>query len=180
MAYYFAVSSSVTPGNHRFSRVEFDTDPALPDLPPGPDSTKPGLVTGGGTLGQDPTAIDTGDLLADPDSWAPGGGNSNFGFVAYRQTTGALPNGQFLYQNKLTGDIVKSLTITSFAVTNNQATFGGTCKNDKTPLLPCTFQVTIEDNGSPGKGHDTFNINGIGFLPNSGTLTGGNIYVHRR
>ena len=97
-----------------------------------------------------------------------------------RSQTGAMPKGNLNYLNKLTNDHVKSVAITYFSVTGTSATFGGTCTNDKTPLLPCTFEVTIQDNGTPGNGHDTFSISGIGFVPNQGTLTGGNVYVHRR
>jgi hypothetical protein len=168
------------PSNHRLTRVEFDTDPALPSPEPVPDNQQPGLVTGGGTMGQDPTAISYSDLLADPDSWAPGGGNSNFGFVAMRQQTGALPKGHLTYHNKFTGDRVRSTAITHFGVTANSSTFGGTCVNDNAPLLPCTFELTIQDNGSPGRDRDQFNLTGMGFASNAGTLTGGNIVVHRR
>ena len=184
-AFYFAVAfgSSLTQpaGLHRLSRVEFDADPdplPVPDLT-APDSTRPGLVTGGGTMGTDPTAVDLEDVH-DLDSWAPGGGQSSFEFVAYRNLKGGLPSGRISYVNKLTGDSIKSTAITSFSINETQASFGGTCINNNAPVLPCTFQVTISDNGYPGKGHDTFSISGIGFLANQGTLTGGNIYTARR
>jgi hypothetical protein len=178
-AFYFAVAFS--PTIHRLSRVEFDADPdplPVPDLT-APDSTRPGLVTGGGTMGTDPTAVDLEDVH-DLDSWAPGGGQASFDFVTYRNWTGAPPSGRISYYNKLTGDDIKSTAITSFSINGTQASFGGTCINNKAPILPCTFQVTVGDNGYPGKAHDTFSISGIGFLANQGTLTGGNIYTARR
>jgi hypothetical protein len=180
-AFYLAVAIGGTT-DHRISRVQFDTDPnevPPPPFPP-PGNLNPGLVTGGGTLGTDPTAIDFGDMLTDPDAWALGGGQSNFGFVAMRNQTAGVPKGNLNFHNKFTGDKVKSVAITYFSVSGNNSTFGGTCTNDNAPLLPCSFEVTIQDNGSPGKNSDTFSISGIGFVPVQGTLTGGNIYVHRR
>jgi len=180
-AFYFAVALGGVGngGNHRLSRVVFDTAPIQPPVPPS-DDTKPGLVTGGGTLGTDPSAPDYGDTMHDPDDWAPGGGKANFGFVVDRKNTGDVPKGHLTYQNKLTGDNVKSVTITHFSIAGNTASFGGTCTNSNLPLLPCTFEVTVQDNGTPGKDRDTFSISGLGFTANQGTLTGGNIYIHKR
>jgi hypothetical protein len=83
-------------------------------------------------------------------------------------------SGQLEYQNHASNVNVHSVSITALSVTGNSATFSGTCtKND----APCTFTVTIQDNGEPGTS-DKFTIAVSGEPVEGGTITKGNIQVH--
>jgi hypothetical protein len=141
--------------------------------------TSAGLVTGGGTLRN---VVPLGDLDSgtDDDDWdsdSDGGVYSNFGFNVYRKTVTSPVRGKLNYHNKSTGEHVKSVTVDTLTISGNTATFSGTCTNNG---MPCNFQVTVQDNGNPGKGKDTFQISGFGVTPNSGTLSGGNIKFHNK
>ena len=168
--FYFVVElGGASPGgpDHRLSHVAFDLSTA----------TSAGLVTGGGTL-RNITPIGDQDYGGDDDDWdsdSDGGVFSNFGFNVYRKNPSAPVRGQLNYQNKSTGEHVKSVQITDLQIVGNTATFSGTCTNNG---LPCTFQITVQDNGNPGRGKDSFQISGVGVTPNGGTLSGGNIKFH--
>jgi hypothetical protein len=169
--FYFVVElGGASPGgpDHRLSHVAFDLSTV----------TSAGLVTGGGTL-RNITPIGDQDYGGDDDDWdsdSDGGVFSNFGFNVYRKNPTATVRGQLNYQNKTTGEHVKSVQITDLQIVGNTATFSGTCTNNGLP--GCTFQITVQDNGNPGRGKDTFQISGVGITPNSGTLSGGNIKFH--
>jgi hypothetical protein len=100
-------------------------------------------------------------------------GFANFGFNA--QTSG--PSGQFEYVNHAKGLNVHG-TVTSICVNGNNATFSGTCTANG--ATPCSFTVTVQDNGEPGNGVDTFTINVTGTVMESqtGIIARGNIQVH--
>jgi hypothetical protein len=121
-------------------------------------------------------------LDATEDPWASNGGKANFGFNVFSrpnsQTNTQTIRGHLNYLNKLTGEHVKSVAITSLVVNplTRTATFRGTCTNNG---LPCTFECTVQDNGNPGRGRDQFSISGMGIIPNSDTLNGGNIVIHK-
>jgi hypothetical protein len=70
---------------------------------------------------------------------------------------------------------VHSVSITSFCVSGNSATFSGSCTKNG---APCTFAVAVQDNGEPGNGVDNFTITVDGGPPEGGTITKGNIQVH--
>jgi hypothetical protein len=155
--------------DHRLSHIVFPMD----------NLTSAGLVTGGGTL-RNIAPITPMDSSGDDDDWdsdSDGGVYSNFGFNVYRKNVSAPVRGHLNYKNKSTGENVKSVQITDLQIAGNTATFSGTCTNNG---MPCTFQVTVQDNGNPGKGHDTFQISGAGVTPNGGTLSGGNIKIHNK
>lgn len=119
-------------------------------------ASEPGTVTGGGFIGV-------------PD------GSATFGFnVKQTQQNGPI-SGQLEYHNHATGEDVHSVAITSLFISGNTANFGGTCTNNGSP---CTFNVTVQDNGEPGAGRDTFEIQGTVITPEGGTLEGGNIEIH--
>jgi hypothetical protein len=155
--------------NHRISHVAFDMSTV----------TSAGLVTGGGTL-RNITSLVPLDVGGDADDWdsdSDGGVYSNFGFNVYRKSATSPVRGNLNYLNKTTGEHIKSVTFDpTFTISGNSATFSGTCTNNG---LPCTFQVTVQDNGNPGKGKDSFQICGMNIVLNSGTLSGGNIKIHR-
>jgi hypothetical protein len=73
---------------------------------------------------------------------------------------------------------VHGVSITSFCEAGNSATFMGTCTANG--ATPCNFTVTVQDNGEPGNGVDTFTITVTGVVSDSqaGTITKGNIQVH--
>jgi hypothetical protein len=64
----------------------------------------------------------------------------------------------------------------SVNVSGNNATFSGTCTKNNTP---CTFTVTVQDNGEPGNNVDKFTIAVSGEPVEGGTITKGNIQIHK-
>jgi len=97
-------------------------------------------------------------------------GVASFGFVVQ-----GGPSGQLEYQNHARSLNVHSVSITAFGISGNSATFSGSCtKND----AACTFTVTVQDNGEPGKGLDNFTISVSGEPVEGGTITKGNVQVH--
>ena len=97
-------------------------------------------------------------------------GVASFGFVVQGGPTGHLE-----YQNHARRWNVHSVSITSFAISGNSATFSGSCtKND----APCTFTAFVQDVGEPGKGVDRFTISVSGEATEGGTITKGNVQVH--
>jgi hypothetical protein len=97
-------------------------------------------------------------------------GFANFGFNAK-----SGPSGQLEYYNHPRALAVHSVSITSFCVNGNTATFSGTCTKNGTA---CTFSVTVRDVAEPGKNADTFTISVSGEPTEGGTITAGNIQVH--
>jgi hypothetical protein len=128
-------------------------------------------------VGQEEAKVTGGGMYAVP------GGAATFGFNVQRKEDGGPITGQYEYQNHATGENVHSVTIDTLVVSDTNgdmkldtATFSGTCTNNKTP---CTFEVTVEDKGEPGK-NDTHKISGVVITPTSGTLAGGNIQIHEK
>ena len=104
-------------------------------------------------------------------------GIANFGFNIKRDLADGTASGQLDYYNSATGMTVKSTSITSLNISGTMATFSGTgTKNG----APCTFTVTIEDNGEPGAGTDRFSIAVSGEPVQGGgaPITSGNIQIH--
>jgi streptogramin lyase len=117
----------------------------------------PGKVTGGG-------------FITVPN------GAATFGFNVQRQVSGGPVSGELEYQNHATDENVHSVAITSLVIAGNTASFGGSCTNNG---APCTFSVTVQDNGEPGIDKDTFQIEGAVITPAAGVLRGGNIQIHQ-
>lgn len=71
-----------------------------------------------------------------------------------------------------------SVSIDMLSVLSNTATFSGTCTKNG---APCTFSVTVEDNGEPGAGADRFRIAVSGEPVEGGTapIARGNIQIHK-
>jgi hypothetical protein len=59
------------------------------------------------------------------------------------------------------------------------AVFSGTCRNEAMPPgTPCTFTVTVQDNGNGASGvPDMVTVSGTGFTGASGSLSG-NLVIH--
>ena len=91
------------------------------------------------------------------------------------QSSSGPISGNLQYQNHATGSKVKSESFTSFTISGNTATFGGTCTDSG---VPCTFTVNVTDNGEPGK-NDIFTISVNGGPIQGGTLRSGSIQVRQ-
>ena len=120
-----------------------------------------GKVTGGGFI---PVSGGTGK----PSS-------ATFGLEVHEDSSGVV-SGNLEYHDHAFGENAKSLTVNTLVISGNTATFTGTCTVNESP---CNFSVTVQDNGEPGVGKDTFKISGTGITPESGTLEGGNIEIHK-
>ena len=106
------------------------------------------------------------------------GGVASFGFIAQIKAAGGAPSGNLEYQNHASGLNVHSQSITSLVVSGTTATFAGDCTKNGTQ--PCTFSVTVQDNGEPGKNVDRFTITVSGEPVEGGTapIIRGNIQIH--
>jgi Beta-propeller repeat len=121
-----------------------------------PPSPTVGKVTGGGTVNVS-------------------GGIGNFGFIVQRQAADNSINGDLQYVNHASGTKIHSVMFTTFTISGNTATFGGTCTNNG---APCIFNVTVQDNDQTS-GPDSFIISINGGAPEGGTLRGGDIEIHQ-
>ena len=118
-----------------------------------PTST-PGQVTGGG------------QILVGTDS-------VTFGFTA-KSDRGL--KGECTVVDHDTKRMIKCLDVTALVQSGNQATIYGHATSNG---VATTYVIHVADNGDPGRGVDTFSIvTGSGYSA-SGTLTGGNIQVHK-
>jgi hypothetical protein len=105
-------------------------------------------------------------------------GTANFGFVARREVIGGQPMGQLEYYNHARSLNVHSVSILTLSVSGNTATFTGECTKNGSP--PCSFTVTVEDNGEPGADVDVFTI-AVSDEPVEGAsapIRSGNIQIH--
>ena len=123
-----------------------------------PVSTSGAKVTGGGNI-------------------ALAGGKGTFGFVAKTGSSGS-PQGNFVFQDHVTGRTVKSLEITGLIVLGTHAEFWGKAMiNDDGEY---DFVVDVDDFAEPGAGVDTFALQtGDGYAVSGTLLSGGNIQVHK-
>jgi len=116
-----------------------------------------GKVTGGGQIDKD----------------------TNFGFTV-QSPDGITIKGQLEYQDKYMNINLHSVEITILKINRagTKATFSGTATiNGRSGY---TFRVEVEDNGEPGnKDKFTITIPELKYTK-TGTLTGGNIQIHRR
>lgn len=116
-------------------------------------------VTGGGT-------ILSVDLIQ----------KANFGFNAKQKDPNLPPKGQLEYQDEAATLNLHSIAYSALTINGNTATITGTATVNGSGSFD--FTVTVQDNGKPGKGNDTFGIVVSNGYSNSGTLTGGNIKIH--
>ena len=130
------------------------------------------------TIGSSPWPTSSVGTVAAP--LANGGGSVNviggiatFGCIVQRQAADNSINGQLQYFNHASGAKVRSVTIDSFTIVGNTATFGGACTVNG---APCTFTVNVSDNGEAGS-TDTFTITVSGGPTEGGPLRGGNIRI---
>jgi hypothetical protein len=103
------------------------------------------------------------------------GGVGSFGFSVKRTSAGGPISGSLDYSSSVRNFTVQSTAITSFSVSGNTVRFAGNCTKNGTP---CTFAVTAQDNGNPGKNKDRFDIVVSGEPGEAGVLTKGNVKVN--
>jgi len=101
-------------------------------------------------------------------------GLGTFGFIVQREAADASITGSLQYVRHDTHEAIRSTSFTSFVIAGTAATFSGACTVNG---VPCTFSVTAEDDGEPGK-DDTFTITINVGPPEGGTLRSGNIKIH--
>jgi hypothetical protein len=102
------------------------------------------------------------------------GDKGTFGLTAQAKT--GAPSGNLTYQDHGAGRTVKSTSITSVIVSGNCARILGTATVNGAGVFG--FDVTVCDNGEPGKDSDTFSITMSDGYSASGTLSGGNVQIH--
>ena len=86
------------------------------------------------------------------------------------------PSGNLTYQDHAQNRKVKSTEITAVIVTGNSARILGTATVNGAGAFG--FDVTVSDNGEPGKDSDTFRIEMSDGYTAGGTLAGGNVQIH--
>jgi hypothetical protein len=88
------------------------------------------------------------------------GGTSSFGFEVEREHAGSRIEGGLVYFNAPRRMTVRATSIRQFNIVGNTATFSGDCARrfDGGPWTACTFRVTAQDNGAPGRNRDRFTI----------------------
>ena len=105
------------------------------------------------------------------------GGMANFGFIVQRKTMNGLITGQLQYYNHARSLNVHSTLMTALFTTGTTATFSGDCTKNG---APCSFTVTLQDLGEPGRNVDHFEISVSGepIEGDSAPITKGNIQFH--
>jgi hypothetical protein len=108
--------------------------------------------------------------------WIPvTGGKATFGLTARANANGS-PSGHLTYQDHVEDRTVKSTAVTAVTVDGNCARVLGTATVNGTPGYG--FDVTVCDNGEPGKDTDTFLLFMSDAYTRGGTLGGGNVQIH--
>jgi hypothetical protein len=115
-----------------------------------------GKVTGGGNISQ-----------------TAGGSGVTFGFNAHSTEKGLKGSGTIIDHNA--GIKVKILDVTTFSIVGTHATFTGTAEVNG---VVEKYRIDVDDLGEPGTGLDTFKVVTDSY-GSGGTLSGGNIQVHK-
>jgi hypothetical protein len=122
-------------------------------------ATTPGQVTGGGQILN-----------------AAGNDKVAFGFNAKSADNKLSGNCTLVDPHPSTDVKIKCLDVTSLVRTGTHATFFGNATINETPT---TYRIDVDDLREPGAGYDTFKIQtATGFIL-GGTLTNGNIQIHK-
>jgi hypothetical protein len=140
-----------------------DFDPwrtsAAVGTPCAPPPAPPGKVTGGGQV---PV-----DMM---------GGKGSFGFNA--KSDGVVGSGHLNYLNHATGAHIDCTVDAVTMLTDSTAEFSGMCTSNSAANAN-SFSAHVEDHGNPGKGKDKFTISYGVVFNEGGTLTSGNIQIHK-
>jgi hypothetical protein len=108
-----------------------------------------------------------------------GGGSIAVKVVSFGFNANMTLSGHLNYQDKEQGLHLVSTQILTFVETGpNEVTFSGTGTIGRDPV---NFEVTVRDNGEPGRNNDFFRIEitGTHMSTRAGNLTQGNIQIHR-
>jgi hypothetical protein len=122
-----------------------------------------------------PAAQTTGKVTAAGEI-AVTGGTASFGMSIKRTVAGGPVTGQLTFDIPARNLTVSSTGISSLTVSGSTARFSGTCT--KNASTPCTFAVTVQDFGEPGKGRDTIDVLVSDEPRAQGALTTGNVKIH--
>jgi len=149
-------------------------------------STETSTVTSTITSTVTSTATSTSSAtstIQSPHDFVTGGGwiqvsgdKGSFGFVAGYKGHDPSPSGNLEYNDHGIGMQVKATDVLSYGGSGNTRTFSGDAEiNGQSGF---TYTVTVQDNGEPGAGQDTFSIQLSNGYSASGILGGGNIEIH--
>jgi hypothetical protein len=142
------------PGGIDFDPWRTSAAAPTPCAPPAPPS---GKVTGGGQV---PVM----------------NGKATFGFNA--KSDGGLGSGHLNYLNHVTGAHIDCTVDAVTMLTDSTAEFSGMCTSNSAANAN-SFSAHVEDHGNPGKGKDKFTISYGVVFNEGGTLTSGNIQIHK-
>jgi hypothetical protein len=112
------------------------------------------------------TTTTTTNVVSGAGAFTGTAGSANFGFKI--RQVGTAVSGHLNYSNKSDG-VTLSCPVSTLSISGNSATFGNSGGS-------CTYQVTVQDNGKPGAGKDTFNLTSS-TETNGGTLKKGDIAI---
>ena len=130
--------------------------------------------------------VSNGVLPVDTSGKATGGGQIvsatdprdrvTFGFNVRKSQDGSRLQGTCNVLDHTTGTYVKCLTVTSYQQIGNTAIWEGSAKVNGTTEH---YRITVQDNGEPNRGLDTFVIDTASYDA-GGPVTHGNVHVHRQ
>ena len=104
-----------------------------------------------------------------------GANRVTIGFNAEKKANGRL-QGNCNVVDHATGTKVKCLTVTDYVQIGNTATWEGTASVNG---VQQPYRITVQDNGEPNRGVDTFSIT-AGTFQASGNVQNGNVQVHKQ
>jgi hypothetical protein len=128
--------------------------------------------------------VSTGVLPLDTTGKATGGGQLgditslapvSFGFEVKQPELGRL-QGRCLVNDSTANTQVKCLTVTSYQQVGNTATWEGTAEVNG---VREHYRITVQDNGEPNQGIDTFSIKTESYEA-AGNVTNGNVQLHKQ
>jgi hypothetical protein len=98
-----------------------------------------------------------------------------FGFNVRKTADGSRLQGNCNVLDHATDTHIKCLTVTDYVQTGNTATWEGTASVNG---VQRPYRITVQDNGEPNRGADTFSIV-AGTYQASGNVQNGNIKIHK-
>ncbi len=130
--------------------------------------------------------LSTGVLPVDTSGKATGGGQVisgsslfqrvTFGFNVRKSEDERRLEGTCNVVDHATGTHVKCLTVTDYQQVGNTATWEGTARVNG---VVEEYRITVQDNGEPNQGIDTFSINTESYEA-AGNVTHGNVQLHKQ
>jgi hypothetical protein len=99
-----------------------------------------------------------------------------FGFNVRKTPDGSRLQGNCNVRDHATSTHIKCLTVTDYVQTGNTATWEGTASVNG---VQRPYRITVQDNGEPNKGADTFSIT-AGTYQAGGNVQNGNVQIHKQ